>query len=309
MHEIDLTRMDLNLLVVFEALMRERHVGRAAARLSLSQSATSHALGRVRVAFDDPLFVRHPRGIEPTSRARELAVPVTDALSRVRQIMRPRSPFEPRTLRRTFTVAAHDYALAVLAPTLVAELRSQAPEVDLRCVTTDPASVLDGLDRGQFDVALGGFIDVAAERMTQTVLYTDRFVGVARRGHPDIRGGRIRLDAFAALPHVLMSATNPPRGDVDQALSDLGLARRIAVTVPNFHALPYAVEKSDVIGVLPERLASRFAADRAVQTFDLPVEVAAVTCSVLVPAPLAAQPEIAWLTGLLRAAAAPQLRS
>jgi DNA-binding transcriptional LysR family regulator len=92
MHEIDLTRCDLNLLVVFEALMRERHVGRAAERLFLSQSATSHALGRLREMLGDPLFVRHPKGVEPTVRAHELSQPIADALVRVRAIMTPQAP-------------------------------------------------------------------------------------------------------------------------------------------------------------------------------------------------------------------------
>ncbi len=301
MHEIDLTRVDLNLLVVFEALLRERHVGRAAATLSLSQSATSHALGRLRTMFDDPLFVRHPRGIEPTTRARELAEPITDALSRVRRIMTPQPVFEPATLRRTVTVAAHDYALAVLAPALVAELRQQAPGVDLRCVSADPVSVIDGLDRGEFDFALGGFVDLTVDRMTRTVLFSDRFVGVARLGHPGVRDGRMPLDTFVALPHVLMSASNPPRGDVDQSLSKLGRERRITVTVPTFQTLPYVVESSDVIGVLPERLARRIA--RHLEIFELPVEVGTVTCSMLVPAPLAGLPEMKWFTALLRGAA------
>jgi DNA-binding transcriptional LysR family regulator len=111
-----------------------------------------------------------------------------------------------------------------------------------------------------------------------------RFVGVVRRGHPRVYAQRISLNDFTALPHVLMSAGGPARGDVDQALSALGLERRIAVTVPNF-ALPYIVEESDIIGVLPERLALRIAQNRSLGLFDLPIDVDAVTCSMLVLAP------------------------
>ena len=304
MHEIDLTGIDLNLLVVFDALTRERHVGRAAVRLSLSQSATSHALGRLRILFDDPLFVRHPRGVEPTARGRELAQPISNALAHVRQILQPSDAFDPATLRRTFTVALHDYALAVLVPSLVAELHAHAPTVDLRCVSVPPADVLDGLDRGHFDFALGGFVDVAATRVARTVLFTDRFVGVARHGHSHVLDGRMSLVDFTDLPHVLMSPGGPARGDADQALAALGLARRIAITVPNFLSLPYVVEASDVIGVLPERLALRAAENRPLTLFDLPIDVEPVTCSMLVLAPLVAQPEIQWFTDLLRRAVA-----
>lgn len=303
MHEIDLTRLDLNLLVVFDALMQERHVGRAAVRLSLSQSATSHALGRLRAMFDDPLFVRHPRGIEPTVRGRALAQPISDALTQLRQIVSPQSPFDPATLRRTFTVAAHDYALAVLAPALVADVRAQAPGVDLRFISVAPLAIVDGLDRGEIDFALGGFIDVTAERVARTLLFTDRFVGVARRDHPCVSARRMSLDDFTALPHVVMSVDRQLRSDVDRELGALGLTRRIAVTVPNFHALPYAVEDSDVIGVLPERLALRIPEHRAVDLFELPIDVDAVTCSMLALKPLIEQPEITWLNALLTRAA------
>ncbi|BBX82655.1 LysR family transcriptional regulator [Mycolicibacterium aubagnense] len=304
MHEIDLTRADLNLLVVFEALMRERHVGRAAERLSLSQSATSHALSRLRAMFDDPLFVRHPRGVEPTSRAQELAPHISNSLVQIRQILSPQTGFDPKALRRPFTIAAHDYAIAVLTPMLVDDVRTQAPSVDLRFISVGPLEVVAGLDRGEIDFALGGFIDVAAERVARTQLFSDRFVGVARHDHPYVSARRMSIDHFTSLPHVLMSAGGPARGDVDQALSALGLARRIAVTVPNFHALPYVVENSDVIGVLPERLALRIAQNHPLALFDLPIDVAAMTCSMLVLAPLVEQPEIIWFTAMLRRAAA-----
>ncbi len=303
MHPIDLTRVDLNLLVVFEALMRERHVGRAAARLSLSQSATSHALGRLRTLFDDPLFVRNPRGIEPTPRGRDLAQPVSDALSRLRQLLSPPSAFDPARLRRTFTVATHDYALAVLMPSFMADLRIQAPGVDLRCVSIDPSEVIDGLDRGELDFALGGFVGIDAERVARTVLFSDRFIGVARRDHPQLNAGRMSLEDFVSLPHVLMSPGGRPRGDIDQALSSLGVERRVALTVPNFLALPYMIEKADLIGVLPERLALRAAKTHSLALFDLPFEVDCITCNMLALAPLIEQAEIKWLAALLKSAA------
>lgn len=303
MHQIDLTRVDLNLLVVFGALMRERHVGRAAARLSLSQSATSHALGRLRILFDDPLFVRNPRGIEPTARGRDLAQPVSDTLSQLRQLLGPPAAFAPASLRRTFTIATHDYALAVLMPTLMADLQQQAPGVDLRCVSIPPSDVVAGLDRGALDFALGGFIGIKAERVTRTVLFSDRFVGVARQDHPQLKAGLMSFEDFKSLPHVLISPDGQPRGDIDQALSSHGVTRHVAITVPNFLALPYMIEKTDIIGVLPERLALRTAETSRLALFDLPIDVDRVTCSMLVLTPLMEKPEIKWLTTLLKNAA------
>lgn len=307
MHEIDLSRVDLNLLVVFEALMEARHVGRAAARLCLSQSATSHALGRLRQLFDDPLFVRHPRGIEPTPKARDLAQPLGEALARLREVLGPTAPFDPATLRRTFTLAAHDYALATLMPSLMADLRVQAPNVELRCVVIHPAKVIDSLDRGELDAALGGFVGISAERIARTTLFTDRFVGVARKGHPHLRKGRMPLDDFVALPHAVVSAGGEPNSDVDRALDALGLKRQIAIAAPNFLALPLVIEHTDIIGVLPARLASRAA---GLTAFELPLEIDPVTCNLLAPAPLMAQPAMRWLTALLlKAASSPSFQS
>lgn len=308
MHEIDLTRVDLNLLVVFEALMQERHVGRAAHRLSLSQSATSHALGRLRDLFGDPLFVRHPRGIAPTLRGRELDQPVALALTQLRQLFQPATPFDPATLQRTFTIAMHDYALAVLMPAVAARLQRQAPGVNVRCISLHPARVIDALDRGELDCALGGFIGIHADRVRRLPLFTDRFVGVARRGHPRVRDGQMALADFVSVPHVLMSPDGTAYGDIDDALASLGLARRIAMTVPNFLALAPVIGTSDMLGVLPERLALRAASGAPMSApmtvFDLPLALEPITCNMLVLAPLAGQPALAWLTTLLQDSAA-----
>lgn len=303
MHEIDLPGIDLNLLVVFEALMEERHVGRAANRLSLSQSATSHALGRLRRLFDDPLFVRNPRGIEPTLRARDLAQPISEVLAQLRQVLSPSGAFDPAKLRRTFTVAAHDYAMLVLMPSLMTDLRQHAPGVNLRCVSIHPAEVIDKLDRGKLDFALGGFVGIGAERVRRRTLISDRFVGVARRDHPRLNDGHMSLEDLLDLPHAVVSPGGEPGSDIDGALTALGLQRRIAITTPSFLALPFIVEKSDIIGVLPERLARRIADSTSLTLFDLPIEVEPFTCSVLALAPLVEQPEMKWLLGRLAAGA------
>ena len=304
MHQVDLSRIDLNLLVVFEALVQERHVGRAAKRLSLSPSATSHALGRLRELLDDPLFVKNPRGIEPTPQGRELTPPILDALAQVRRALAPRQGFDPARLRRTFRVAAHDFAMLVLMPGLMAALREQAPGVALRCLTVHPDEVIGRLDRGELDFALGGFVGMSAERITRTVLFADRFVGVVRRGHPRLHDGRMSLDDLVAIPHVVVSPGGETRGDIDQALTELGRERQVAITTPTFLALPFVVETTDVIGVLPERLATRLAGATSLSLFELPLTVAPVTCSHLALAPLAGQDEMRWLLGLLRRAAA-----
>jgi DNA-binding transcriptional LysR family regulator len=300
MHQIDLARADLNLLVVFEALFADRHVGRAAKRLCLSQSATSHALGRLRELFNDPLFVRNPRGIEPTPRGRELAQPIAEALAQIRGFLSPVAAFDPATLQRIFKIAAHDYAMTVLVAPLIAILRAEAPGVDLRCVSMPPADVIEALDRGTLDCALGGFHGIAAERVTRTLLFSDRFVGVARRDHPGLRRGRMTLKDFVATPQVLVSADGEVRGGIDEALASAGHQRRVVLSTPSFLALPWIVETTDLVGVLPERLALRLSAGAPLTAFELPIDVEPMTCSMLALAPIAKQPEMRWLLDRIR---------
>ena len=131
LNEIDLSRTDLNLLVLFETVLEERHVGRAAKRLNLSPSAVSHGLGRLRRLLNDPLFLKNPKGVVPTARANELAEPVADLLSRTRRVFASAEPFDAVTSTRRFTIGAPDGVLAVVLPPLLANLRRLAPGIDI----------------------------------------------------------------------------------------------------------------------------------------------------------------------------------
>lgn len=293
MHEIDLSRVDLNLLVVFEALMRERHVGRAAARLCLSQSATSHALGRLRELLGDPLFVRHPKGVEPTARAQALAGPVREAMAGLRAILAPRVPFSPATLARRFTIGATDYAVLVVLAPLMETVQREAPGLDLRVVPVDRGGVAEAFDRGALDFAIGNFPDLP-HRLEALPLFREQFVGAVRRGHPALRDGKMALADFARLPHALASPRGDSHGRVDEALAPLGLSRRVAVTVPHFLALPFLLGASDLVGVLPGRAAARLAGAAALDLFPLPLEVGDWTLHLVRPRQMAGTPEVDW---------------
>ena len=304
--DVDLTKVDLNLLVVFDALLRERHVGRAAERLFLSQSATSHALGRLRTLLGDPLFTRHPRGVEPTLRARALAAPVGEVLAGVRAIMRPERPFDPKQLRRTFRVAAHDLTvLMVLAP-LMSRLDGIAPGVDVRALAVNHETVVDDLDRGELDLALGAFGEMP-QRFQKTPSFTDSFIGVARKAHPGLEAGQMSLEAFVDLPHALVSWSGDVDGQVDRVLATLGLRRRVALTVTSFLALPFVVGSSDIVSVLPRSAAVRMAESAALTLFPLPIEVKPFTSFVVGLRQLASQPDVAWFRNVLLAAGAGEL--
>lgn len=263
--------LDLNLLVAFDALARERSVTRAAARLGIGQPATSAALARLRRAFGDPLFVRAPGGLRPTPKALRMAPAVADALDRVRGILDAERAFDPAAARDAFVIAGTDYTSVVLLPPLVAAVRAAAPQVDLRVIGYDKDEVGTLLDRGTVDAVLGVFPD-PDPRFVRRPLFTERFVGVARHDHPVLSGGPIDAARWAALPHALVSINRDASGAIDGALRRQGLERRIALVLPHMLALPAVLARGDLVAALPARVALSLG-DPRLATFDLPVPV------------------------------------
>jgi DNA-binding transcriptional LysR family regulator len=262
LNQIDLARADLNLLVVFDVVFNERHVGRAAERLNLSPSAVSHGLGRLRKLLNDPLFLRTPKGVVPTERAEQLAASIGDVLAHVRSIVATAAPFVPATSRRRFTIGAPDGVLAVVLPPLLAAVRRDAPLVDIatRQLLPPKGGVpferawqhgIDDLETRAIDIAVMPIHTVPA-RCADHVLYVEEFVIAARSGHPQARSPDVKR--FCELRHVLVSMTGDPHGFIDEALADRGLKRRIELTVPNFMMALAMVAESDLIAALPKQL-------------------------------------------------------
>jgi DNA-binding transcriptional LysR family regulator len=304
MKPLDLTRFDLNLLVVLEALWAERHVGRAAERLHLSQSATSHALSRLRTAFDDQLFIRNPRGIEPTPLAVELMPRVAEALESVRLVASPRGPFDPGRVQAMLSVAATDHAiLSVIAPAL-ARIQAAAPGVVLKLRPADTESALRMLDAGELDIVLGsGSFAQIPQRFDCRLVHQERFVGIARKGHPALlkRGRKLHmdLDDFTRLPHILVSPRGDTRGAVDNALEPLGRARKVVATCPGFLAVPFMVGTSDSIAVIAERVALRLQDAAQLSLFELPLALPAWDVLVIRARGRANEPAVQWITNMM----------
>lgn len=304
MKPLDLTRFDLNLLVVLEALWAERHVGRAAERLHLSQSATSHALSRLRTAFDDQLFIRNPRGIAPTPLAMELMPRVAAVLESVRLIAGPRGSFDPARLQAKLQVAATDHAvLTVIAPAL-AKFQAAAPDAVLSLRPADGESALRMLDAGELDVVLGsGSFAQIPQRFDCRRVHEERFVGIACQGHPALRkrGKQLHmdLDDFTRLPHILVSPRGDTRGAVDDALESLGRARKVSVACPSFLAVPFMVGASQSIAVVAERVALRLQETAQLSLFELPLTLPSWEVFAIRARGRANEPAIAWLTNLL----------
>jgi DNA-binding transcriptional LysR family regulator len=304
MNEIDLRRADLNLLLVFQILLAERHVGRSAKRLLLTQSAVSHALGRLRSMFEDPLFVRHPKGIEPTARALALAPTIADILSRAQSLLASRA-FDP-TAAHSFTIATLDFMIPTVLLPLVERLRLVAPAVDIRVLPMDRQHVVTAFDRQEIDMAILSIANLPA-RIARVPLLKDRFVGIARRDHPQLRRKRLTTKAFAALPHLLVSLRGDPTGIADQPFDPLdALKRRVALTVPHLLAAPLIVANTDLVALVFERIARRYAAQLKLKIFEPPIALPEFTFDILTSAARASDSALRWLQSeVLRASGDP----
>ncbi len=273
---MNLAGVDLNLLIAFDALLVERNVSRAAARIGLTQPSASNALSRLRALFNDELFVRTPQGMCPTPRALELAVPICDALQRLQLAFERPTNFDPKSTALLFTIGATDNCDFGIAPALSA-LRKAAPLVDLRIIGLSRNSLAARLDAAEIDLAIGS-IPTVPKRFSSLPLYTERFVCLADHRRS---GGNISMsiETFAAAPHI--QGWHADSAFIDEALEARGLRRRIAYEVPNFAVIPYAIEGSDLVAVVGERIAHRFSALPWIAVYDLPVPQDPRTVSVI----------------------------
>jgi DNA-binding transcriptional LysR family regulator len=254
MYEMNWGGFDLNLLIVFDAVMQERSVTRAGSRIGLSQPAMSHALNRLRHMLKDEVFIRTPQGMVPTPRAELLAQPLRDALSELQLALEP-AAFDPAASDRRFALAVNNYAAVVLAAPLVAAVSAAAPGVVLDLRPSGTLDIIDCLDRGDLDLALGS-MDSPGERFATAPLLEDAFVMVMRRGHPASQR-KLSPAAFAALPHLEISSSLEDTGFIDGWLAERKLVRRIALRAPYLSAAPILVQ-SDLVATLSRRIAQEF---------------------------------------------------
>jgi DNA-binding transcriptional LysR family regulator len=276
--QTDLSRADLNLLVLFEAVLEERHVGRAAARLNLSASAVSHGLGRLRALLNDPLFLKHPKGVVATARAEQLAEPIAEILARVRGVVASAERFDPQSSRRRFTIGAPDAISTVILPPLIAELERSAPGVDLSVRILMPQTALPDLDARLIDLTVQPVEDIPP-RFAWTRLYDEEFVIALRSGHPLAQ--EMTLDQYCAASHLLVSLTGHPHGNVDNELEKIGRARRVAATVPHFLFALAMVAETDLLAAVPRGHSSVYAGRFGVALVTPPAPLAPLSRSAI----------------------------
>jgi DNA-binding transcriptional LysR family regulator len=295
LNQIDLSRADLNLLVLFEAVLEERNVGRAAARLNLSASAVSHGLGRLRRLLNDPLFLKTPKGVVPSERAMELAAPIADILARVRSVVSSAEPFVPERSRRRFTIGTAD-GFSVFLPPLLDEIARTAPAINIVVRHMQMESALSDLDGRLIDVAVAPFYELPA-RFAAQKLYEEEFVVAARIGHRFLQNPT--LENYCRMQHLLVAPRGDPTGLVDQLLESLNLSRRVALAVPNFMLALDLVAKTQLVSVLPKRFVEMHAERFAVATAKLPFDLAISSIHAVAPKAALMDAGLVWLLEVL----------
>jgi DNA-binding transcriptional LysR family regulator len=272
MKSIDLSPVDLNLLVAFEALFEERSVTAAATRLYLGQPAMSAALGRLRVLFGDELFIRIGREMQPTRKAIAIAPGIFAALHQVRRTMQASQEFDPATDPRDFAIGSADYTSFVVIPKLLAHCKTIAPHLNFKMIEFEKDRVDELLAQGTIDLALGVFPSPSRQTLCLP-LFQEHFVGIARTNHPALLQAPLSLENFASLSHVLVTIRRDATGAVDRALAHHHLKRRIALAVPHLLVVPSIVASSDLVATIASRVAHYFAALDDFEVFDLPLEL------------------------------------
>ena len=292
---MDISRPDLNLLVALEALLAERNVTRAAARLHLSQPALSAQLRRLREIFGDPLFVPARRGVIPTQRALELHAPLREALKALRRVVAERLHFDPSTVEFSVAIAASDYAQCALLERIV-EIQREAPKLRLSWRHLYVPELVGQMERGDVDLAVMTPNTAPKQLLTRT-LFDERYVVIARHGHPVVQGS-IDIDQLCALTHVVVS----PRGGgfggpADAALNAIGRERRVSLSAASFLIVPELITRSDQVALVPERLVRGKSHD--LQILEPPIEVTGFSMGLVWHERTDVEPAQVWLRNRL----------
>ena len=294
---MELHELDLNLLVVFNQLLIDRRVSKAADSLGVSQPAVSNSLAKLRKLLGDELFLRTPKGMEPTPYADQLAESVSYALAMIHSGVNQRTSFEPSSAQRAFTIGMTDIGEIYFLPALIERLRREAPGVTLSTVRNTTVNVRDELEAGKVDIAIGLLPHLKAG-FFQRRLFMQSYVCLMRRGHR-LDKRRITQAEFCAAEHLVVVSAGTGHGKVDELLQRSGIERSVRLNVPHYVSVGHILQGSDLIATVPERLA-----DRLLDAFGLakvahPAKLPEIAINVFWHAKYHRSPANRWLRGLL----------
>lgn len=294
---MELHEIDLNLLVVFNQLLVERRVSKVAENLGISQPAVSNSLAKLRKLFGDDLFLRTPKGMEPTPYADQLAESVSYALAMIHSGVNQRSSFEPASAKRSFTIGMTDIGEIYFLPALIERLHREAPGVALSTVRNTAVNLRDELESGKVDLAIGLLPQLKAG-FFQRRLFTQSYVCLMREGHRLARR-KMSLAEYSAAEHLVVVSAGTGHGKLDELLQRSGVDRNVRLTVPHYVSVGHILRNSDLVTTVPERLA-----DRLIEPFGLvkvphPARLPDVAINVFWHAKYHRSPANRWLRGVV----------
>ncbi|MCX4161588.1 MULTISPECIES: LysR family transcriptional regulator [Paraburkholderia] len=262
--------LDLNLLLVFDALLRERSVTRAAVEVGLSQGAMSHALNRLRAFFEDPLFVKTPTGMTPTPKAALLGPSIVGMMTTLREDVVSQAQFHPATARRSFTLCMTDMGELVFLPPLIRQLRREAPDCTLRSLQVPFGQIAGTLATGEADLALGSF-RAAPDELFQQQLFMHSFVTMVSVRNTAV-GKTITREQFETMRHIVVMLEGPAGAAYDNAFDEYGIRRNVYLSTPHFLVVPLLIDQHpDLIATVPLELGNVFAKLGTVRILPTPV--------------------------------------
>jgi DNA-binding transcriptional LysR family regulator len=278
MKQIDLKQIDLNLLVILKTLLDENNVTKASEKLHLSQSATSHALKRLRAMFKDPLFERSPLGMIPTPRALALQESLESILADIEKIV-AEPIFSPETAEGTIRIATSDYSTTIVLPLVLKELGQKSPLINIECCGWYN-DTFERIKSGEIDLGLGVLAPHETSELRSQNLFSESFVSIVRQNHPILQEN-ITLESYLNWPHALVTISGSPivsiklspKSHVDQILEELGVKRRVMLKLPHFLAAPLIISETDMILTLPHRIALLFEKFVPIKLFNPPIDL------------------------------------
>lgn len=265
----NISNLDLNLLLVFDTVMAERSISRAAHRLDLAQPTVSNAINRLRRISGDRLFVRTSHGMDPTPHAERMAPTIRQALAMIRSTLKAPGAFDASSSSRNFTLYLTDLGEAFFLPRLLARLRADAPGIKLNTLPMPDRNPQAALESGEVDLAIGNLPDLRAGFYQQR-LFREHYICIVRPDHPVI-GKRLGIQQFSAASHAVVLPHGTGHGVVEQSLLKLGLQDRIMLRVQNFLVLPAIVAATDLVAIVPHSVASQLSADHALRLVKPPI--------------------------------------
>ncbi|MBU2515863.1 LysR family transcriptional regulator [bacterium] len=268
---MNLADFDLNLLVVFDAIYKEKNLTRAGQRLNLSQPAISHALNRLRNAFDDPLFVRHGYQMEPTPLTEELKENIKKVLELTERTLEDRGSFDPYRSTRTFYIGMQDYPMIVVLPRLIQTLNESAPNVNIRTFHMSIEGRKTALEDGKLDMVIGIRQDFGSS-IFQQYLFKDNEVCIFRRDHPTIKE-ELTLEQYLQAEFIGLSISDIKQARIDRRLKEMGYKRKTRLTVENEVTIPQLVSRSDYLANIARLVANEYLPWLPIKALPLPIEL------------------------------------